>query len=93
MTQLLKQTLTADGSTADFKASGVTFLLGDDDGANFGGGTLAIEVSHDGVNFTTDSTYTEEGVYSTNNYVGGLVYKLVLSGSTSPDLNVSIVYA
>jgi hypothetical protein len=51
-----------------------------------------IEASHDGVNWTTQDTITEETVRVTEEYAGGLRYKVTLSGSTSPDLFVSIVY-
>lgn len=84
----------ADGSSADIKTSKFTILLGHttDTDNNFGGGTVTLYVSHDGVNFTADSTYTAEDVITSVEYVSGVVMRLTLAGSTSPDLDYSISY-
>lgn len=92
MSNRITKTFAADGSTEEFVASAATFLIGADTATNFGGGSILIEASHDGVNWTTQDTITEETVRVTEEYAGGLRYKLTLSGSTSPDLFVSIVY-
>lgn len=92
MATVLKGSFAANGSSSTFVAGRATFNIGTDAGTTFGGGTVSIEGSHDGGEFTTLYTTTEEASYSTDNMVGGMVFKLVLSGSTSPALNYSVKY-
>lgn len=92
MASNIKKTFDDNGSIEEFTATSFTVLAGSDNGSDFGGGSLAIEVSHDGVNFTTAETITEETASTSNEYTGGVVVKLTLSGATSPDLDVSVKY-
>ena len=92
MAKIIKGTFTDNGSSETFLASKLTVLAGSDGGSNFGGGTLNVEVSHDGVLFTTASALTEESTKTIVDSVGGLLCKLTLSGATSPDLDYSVKY-
>lgn len=93
MPDILRGTFVADGDSAALHpVSRFTVLAGSDGGTDFGGGTLSIEVSYDGVLYTTAHSFTEEGVKTSNEYVPGVYLKLTLSGATSPDLDYSIKY-
>lgn len=93
MADLKQGNFSADGSTTALPSvSSFTVLAGSDGGSNFGGGTLTIEVSHDDQTYTTAYSFTEEGVQTSVDYVGGVWLKLTLSGSTTPDLDYSIKY-
>lgn len=93
MAKIEKGTFTVDGSSAVMEGvSKFTVLAGSDGGTTFGGGTLTIEVSHDGETYTTAQAITEEGVYTSIDYVGGVNLKLTLAGATSPDLDYSVKY-
>lgn len=92
MTQQIQGTFAADGSSEVVTAGRFTVLAGSDGGADFGGGTLTVEISHDGVLYTTAYSFTEEGAQTSVDYVGGVNLKLTLAGATSPDLDYSIKY-
>lgn len=92
MAKRINGTLAANGETDAVLASKFTVLAGSDGGTNFGGGTLSVEVSHDGETYTTDTAITEEGAFTSIAYTGGVLVKLVLTGSTTPDLDYSMKY-
>lgn len=93
MAKSFTKTFTADGSTQEFVCDSFTFMMGNDTASNFGGGTITVELSHDGENFTTDATsYTAGDIITTAPYTGGVVAKITLSGSTSPNLPISVKY-
>lgn len=92
MAKIIKGTFTDNGSSETFLASKLTVLAGSDGGADFGGGTLNVEVSHDGTLFTTAASLTEESTKTIVDSVGGLLYKMTLSGATTPDLDYSVKY-
>ena len=92
MTKIITGNFAADGSSEEFLATKLTYCAGDTTATDFGGGTLTLEVSQTGENFTTDNAITAEGVYTSIDYAGGMKCKLTLAGATSPDLNYSIKY-
>lgn len=92
MANRINGTFAANGSTTPVLASKFTALVGSDGGADFGSGTVTIEVSHDGTLYTTAHSFTEEGVQTSVEYAGGVLVKLTLAGSTSPDLDYSMKY-
>lgn len=92
MANIINGTFAADGSTSPVVVRRFTVLAGSDGGTNFGSGTLAVEVSHDGVLYTTAYSFTEEGVQTSVDFTGGVLVKLTLSGSTTPDLDYSMKY-
>lgn len=82
----------ADGNSEEFVASNITFCLGTDTNANFGGGAVSLKVKQDDqLDWTVDSTLTA-GVSTTIAYTGGLKCKIEMSGSTSPNIDYSIKY-
>lgn len=81
--------LSADGSTSytPERTGEYLLLIGGTEGSNFGGGSLA--VSQDGITLDslgTVTTATRRIVYLR----GNKAVTFTLSGSTSPDLNVTI---
>lgn len=92
MAKTIKGNFADNGVSETVLASKFTALVGSDVANDFGGGTATIEVSHDGVEFTTLGSLTEEGSFNSETLAGGLLVKLTLSGATSPDLNYSIKY-
>lgn len=96
ITSSLKENLTADGNTTDsVKTDGsfVFYAYG-----TFGGGTAAVQISFDGgnnfISFLDQSgnpvSLTSNGYYAANMPTPAL-YRINLSGSTSPDLDVRIL--
>lgn len=85
-----KHVFTADGSSPIiYGRGGVRAAVASGD---FGGGSLGLEVSHDdGANWISDSgvIFTSDGVLSF--YAPKeLPFRLTLTGSTNPDLNLAV---
>lgn len=81
----------ANGNSDTFVATGVDIVIGNDS-SDFGGGTVKIQVKlNDQADWTTDSEYTAQGVYTTLNQ-HGLKFRLNLSGATSPDIDYAVQY-
>lgn len=80
-----------NGNSEEFSATKVDIVIGNES-STFGGGTVKIQSKiNDQVDWTTDSSYTDQGVYTTLNQ-GGLKFRLNLSGATSPDIDYAIQY-
>ena len=93
MGQLTSGNFSANGSSDVIVASSFTLLLGNETNNSFGGGTVSILVKQDGKNdWTTDSTYTTGTVKSSIDFVGGLQVKLSMAGSTTPNLDYTIIH-
>ena len=89
---LLEGTFSADGSSDEIVFRKATILVGDSDGSDFGSGTVNLECTFKGSNFTTVHSFTEEGAQTTIEFIGGIKGKLTLVGSTSPDINYQVKY-
>lgn len=94
MATLIKGNFSEDGDSEVFVASRFTFCIGSDSGEDYGGGTATIYIKHaEDLGWTEAESYTTGSSVATSvDYVGGVIVKLNLSGSTSPDLDYSVKY-
>ena len=86
------QIFTADGETPIITASSIEVLIGSDDSKNKGGGTVSIMYrQHNDAEWATVKEFntadTIEDFKSNSDYTGQ--YQIILSGATSPDLQIS----
>ena len=87
MSQVINETLSADGSTAVYQAKTNDTVIAVCTGT-FGSGTITAEVSGDNTNWVAagaDSTITEAGSFKVE-IKKDMYYRLTLSGSTSPSI-------
>lgn len=93
MAKVEKGNFAANGDSVIVVASRATFLVGNSSASDFGSGSVTVEAEYgDSGEFTTIYTFTEEGSTTTEEFVGGIRFKLTLTGSTSPDLDYTIAY-
>jgi hypothetical protein len=94
MTDIISGNFSANGSSDIAKgAKSVRIEVGTDTNENFGGGTLNIKIrSSEDLDWTTVEGMTEAGSKIIEDSVGSMQLKVELEGSTSPDLDYSIVW-
>lgn len=80
----------ANGNSEEFVATGVDIVIGNES-STFSGTVKVQSKINDQAGWTTDSSYTEQGVFTTLNQ-HGLKFRLNLSGATSPDIDYAIQY-
>lgn len=86
------QLFTANAETAIISASDIEILVGSDDSKNKGGGTVNVFFrQHPTAEWSTVKQFTAAGAiedFKANSKYGGQ-YKITLTGSTTPDLQIS----